>query len=93
MNVCEWYLIDEVFISLSQKREMKDIKYYILKILETEHHCAWNESEIDFKNIVRTQGNIGYYVKYDVVDHFTGYLAYSKDYQFISNMGFYLWFL
>ncbi len=59
------------------------IKYYILKILEKPVHLGMKE-DIEIIDIISTQGNIGIYVRYYVVDHFTGALINSKT-QAISN--------
>ena len=64
---------------------MEKIKYYILKLLERAQGCHFYRTDVEIKDIIRTHGNIGIYVKYDIVDHNTGKVWIPTTLVFIYN--------
>jgi len=64
---------------------LEKIKYYITKLLTRSQGCHFYKTDIELFEVIGTHGNVGFYVKYSIVDHFTGYVWLLPYTVFIPN--------
>lgn len=65
---------------------MELTKKYIEQVLKFNDHFFINDGDdVEIVDIIRTRGNVGFFVKWNTIYHFTGGITNNFDYQFISN--------
>lgn len=64
---------------------MEFTRKYIEQTLKFRDHFVISDDEVEIVDIVRTRGNIGFYVKWNSIYHPTGGIITNFDYEFVSN--------